>query len=227
MPTWINLLSQLSDLAALPVFVGLVATATVIAVVRDWRFALWALLVQYILVGILHLRMLSPELALIKVLVGVLICPMLYWAARWVESERAHKAEVERHRIAALQGKVPLPPLPWPIQYTNWTFRLLAILLLSLVLYSVSISWPLPWIAEDIAPACLWLALIGLFVLVLTSEPLPAGMGLLTLVSGFGLYYDAMSPGLVGVGVLAAIDLLMGLAISYLITAHALTGEVL
>ena len=208
-------------------FVGLVAMASVIAVVRDWRFALWALLVQYILVGILHLRMLSPELALIKVLVGVLICPMLYWAARWVESERAHKAEIERQKIAAEHGKVPLPPLPWPIQSTNWMFRLLAILLLSLVLYGVSISFPLPWIAADIAPACLWLVLIGLFVLVLTSEPLPAGMGLLTLVSGFGLYYDVMSPGLVGVGVLATIDLLMGLAISYLVTVRALTGEVM
>jgi hypothetical protein len=226
-PIWTNFLSQLSELSALPAFVGLVITASVIAVVRDWRFALWALLVQYVLVGILHLRMLPPELALIKVLVGVLICPMLYWAARWVEGERAHKAEIERHRIATEQGQVPLPPLPWPLQPTNWMFRLLAILLLSLVLYSVSISWPLPWIAPDIAPACLWLVLIGGFVLTLTSEPLPAGMGLLTLVSGFGLYYDVMSPGLVGVGVLATIDLLMGLALSYLITVRALTGEVL
>ena len=69
--------------------------------------------------------------------------------------------------------------------------------------------------------------MIGVFVLVLTSEPLPAGMGLLTLVSGFELYYDVMSPGLVGVGVWATIDLLMGLAVSYLITVRALTGEVL
>jgi hypothetical protein len=69
--------------------------------------------------------------------------------------------------------------------------------------------------------------MIGLFVLILTPEPLPTGIGLLTLVSGFGLYYDTMSPGLAGVGLLAALDLVMGLAISYLITARALTGEVL
>ena len=60
-----DFLSQLSALSTLPTFVGLVATASVIAIVRDWRFALWALLAQYILVGVLHLRMLSPELALI------------------------------------------------------------------------------------------------------------------------------------------------------------------
>jgi hypothetical protein len=152
---------------------------------------------------------------------------MLYWAARWVESERVHKAELERREIAALEDEVPLPPLPWPIRPTNWVFRLLAILLLSLVLYSVYRRFPLPDIAADIAPSCLWLAMIGLFTLVLTSEPLPAGIGLLTLVAGFGLYYDTMSPGLAGVGLLSAIDLVMGLSISYLITVRALTGDVL
>jgi hypothetical protein len=222
-----DILSQLSNLSAWPIFFGLVGTASVIAVIRDWRFSLWALLVQYVLVGILHLRMLPPELALIKILVGVLVCPMLYWGARWVEGERTHKAEIERREFTARPGEAPLPPLPWPIQSTNWMFRLLAILLLSLVLYGISTSFPLPGIAPDIAPVCLWLILIGLFVLILTSEPLPAGIGLLTLVSGFGLYYDIMSPGLVGVGVLAAIDLMMGLVISYLVSVHALTGEVL
>jgi hypothetical protein len=166
-------------------------------------------------------------LALLKVLVGMLICPMLYWSARWVESERPHRAEMERREIERTRGQVPLPPMPWPVWPTNWVFRLLAILLLSLVLYSVSIAVPLPFVDADIAPACTWLALIGLFVLVMTSEPLSAGMGLLTLVSGFDLFYDATSPGLAGVGVLAAIHLVMGLAISYLVVVRGLTGEVL
>jgi hypothetical protein len=227
MSTWMDLLEQLSHLSALPGFLGLLVTASVIAIVREWRFALWALLIQYILIGLLHLRMLSPQLALIRVLSGVLVCPMLYWAARWVESERVHKAELERREIAAKEDEVPLPPLPWPIRPTNWVFRLLAILLLALVLYSVYRRFPLPDIAADIAPSCLWLAMIGLFVLILTPEPLPAGMGLLTLVAGFGLYYDTLSPGLAGVGLLAAVDLVMGLAISYLVTVRALTGEVL
>lgn len=227
MPVWLELVSQLAELSGLPALIGLVVTASMIAVVRDWRFGLWALLVQYILLGVLHLRMLPFELALVKVLVGMLICPMFYWAARWVESERVHRAEMERQEIAARQGEVPLPPLPWPMRPTNWVFRLLAVLLLGIVLYSVSSAFSLPFIAPDIAPACIWLGLVGLLILVLTSEPLSAGMGLLTLVSGFELYFDVMSPGLVGIGVLAVIDLLMGLAISYLIIVRDLTGEVL
>jgi hypothetical protein len=217
----------LGNLSGRPAFLGLVVTAAVIAVARDWRYGLWALLIQYVLVSVLHLRMIAPQLALIKLLVGVLICPMIYWAARWVEGERAHKAEEERREIADKRGEVPLPPLPWPVRPTNWVFRLLSVLLLGLVLYSVSISFPLPFIPADLAPSCVWLGLVGLLILVLTSEPLSAGMGLLTLVAGFELYFDIMSPGLAGVGVFAVIDLLMGLAISYLITVRDLTGEVL
>jgi hypothetical protein len=226
MPPWKEVLSQLSYLAAWPVFLALMVTAALIVIAHDWRFGLWALLAQYILVSILHLRMLSPELALIKLVVGVLVCPMLYWAARWVESERAHKAEIERQKLAE-QGKVPLPPLPWPVRPTSWMFRLLAVVLLAVVLYSVSQSFTLPFVDADIAPVCIWLWLAGLLILVLTSEPLPAGMGLLTLVAGFELFFDALSPGLVGLGVMAAINLLIGLAISYLTTVRALTGEVL
>ena len=132
----------------------------------------------------------------------------------------------ERQKIAGT-GEVPLPPLPWPVRPTNWMFRLLSILLLGIVLYSVSRAFSLPFVDADIAPVCIWLWLVGLLTLVLTSEPLPAGVGLLTLVSGFELFFDAMSPGLVGIGILAAIDLLMGLAISYLTTVRDLTGEVL
>jgi len=220
-------LAQLAQLDGLPAFVGLIATASLIAVARDWRFGLWGLLIQYVLVGLLHARMLPFELAVIKVLAGVLICPMLYWAARWVESERAHKAQIERQQIAQQEGEVPLPPLPWPVRPTSGLFRVLAILLLAIVLYSVSISFPLPLIAADIAPSCIWLVLIGLFILVLTSEPLPAGMGLLTLIAGFELFFDVMDPGLVGVGILAAINLVTGLAISYMAVVRDLTGEVL
>jgi hypothetical protein len=227
MPVWKDLLTQLSNLSAWPMFVGLLFTSAVIIVARDWRFWLWALLVQYVLMSVLHLRMLTPELALLKLIVGVLICPMLYWAARWVESERVHRADIERQKIAEKGGEVPLPPLPWPVRSTSWVFRLLTVLLLGMVLYSVSQLLSLPFVDADIATVCIWLWLVGLLILVLTSEPLPGGIGLLVLVSGFELFFDAMSPGLVGLGVFAAIDLLMGLAISYLIVVRDLTGEVL
>ena len=222
-----QVLDQLSNLSAWPALVALMLTGSVIVIAREWRFGLWSLLVQYVLVSVVHLRMLAPELALIKLIAGVLVCPMIYWAARWVEGERAHRAEMERQQIARKEGQVPLPPLPWPVRPTNWIFRLLTVLLLGIVLVSVARSATLPLVDGDIGAVCIWLWLVGLLVLILTSEPLHAGMGLLTLVTGFGLFFDALSPGLVGIGVLAMIDLLIGLAISYLITVRDLTREVL
>jgi len=224
---WQEILADLARLSAWPIFVVLLVTSSVIVVASDWRFWLWSLLVQYVLLGVLHMRVLGPELALIKVVAGALVCPMLYWAARSVESERGHKAEIERERIAKESGEVPLPPLPWPVRSTNWMFRLLTTLLLFLVLYSVSRSLSLPLVDADIALVCIWLWLVGLLILVLTSEPLPAGLGLLTLISGFDLFFDAFSPGLVGLGILAAVNLLLGLAFSYLTTVRELTGELL
>jgi hypothetical protein len=202
-------------------------TGSVIVISGDWRFGLWALLVQYVLVSLVHLRMLPPELALIKLITGVLVCPMIYWAARWVEGERAHRAEMERQRIAQQESTVPLPPLPWPVRPTNWIFRLLTMLLLGIVLVSVSRSFVLPLVERDIGAVCVWLWLVGLLLMILTSEPLHAGMGLLTTIAGFGLFFDALSPGIVGIGVLAVIDLLIGLAISYLTAVRDLTGQVL
>ena len=225
--TWPEFVSDLANLSAWPMFVGLVVTSAIIVIARDWRFWLWALLTQYVLVSLVHLRVLPPELALLKLVAGALVCPMLYWAARWVETERAHKAEVEREQIAQEAGTVPLPPLPWPVRTTHWSFRLLAVLLLGLVLYSVSRSLSLPFVDADIAPVCIWLWLVGLLVLVLTPEPLPAGIGLLSLMAGFDLFFDTLSPGLVGTGMLAAIHLLTGFAISYLTVVRELTGEVL
>lgn len=226
MSLWLDVLAQLAALSAWPLLVGLLMTTSVIVIAGDWRFWLWALLVQYVLISVLHLRNLPPTLAVIKLIVGLLICPMLYWAARWVESERAHKAQIERQRLAE-QGEVPLPPLPWPVRATNWPFRLLAVLLLSMVLFGMSRSVTLPFVDPDHAMVCIWLWLVGLLILVLTSEPLPAGIGMLTMISGFELFLGALSPGLVVLGILAAINLLIGLSISYLTTVRELTGEVL
>jgi hypothetical protein len=221
------LFDQLANLSAWPALMALMITSSIIVISRDWRFGLWAFLVQYVIVSVVHLRMLPLELALVKLITGVLVCPMIYWAARWVESERAHRAEIERQRIAQQGGEVPLPPLPWPVRPTNWIFRVLAMLLLGLVLVSVSRSFVLPLVERDIGAVCVWLWLVGFLILILTSEPLHAGMGLLTAIAGFGLFFDALSPGIVGIGVLAVIDLLIGLAVSYLTTIRDLTGEVL
>ena len=105
-------------------------------------------------------------------------------------------------------------------------FRLLAVVLTGLVASSVLNSYPLPEMPRDISFACYWLALIGLLAMILTAEPLKAGLGLLTFMAGFELFYAALESSLSvadllrAVGLLGIVNLFMALAIAYLASAR-------
>jgi len=62
---------------------GLVVTASLIIVIRDWRVSLAALLAQYLLVGFLLTRLIAPEVATVKTLVGALHQLMNAFAKRF------------------------------------------------------------------------------------------------------------------------------------------------
>ncbi len=212
MPTLTDVLAQLSFLMTTPAIVGLVVTASLIVVVSDWRFSLAALSVQYVLVGLLLTRLIQPQVAVIKVLIGALVCVVLYLTARLV-SESSEAPPLQRKDA----GGVSLP---------DFTFRLLAALFVGLAVYSLSMRYPLPEVPPDIGLACYWLASLGLLVLMLTEEPLKAGMGLLTLVTGFELFYSALERSLSVVGFLGIANFLIALAIAYLAASGAeLTPE--
>jgi uncharacterized MnhB-related membrane protein len=188
---------------------GLVLTASLIIVVRDWRVFLAALLAQYLLVGFLLTRLITPEMATVKALVGALICPILYLTAR-------------RVRWGRQRSKDSSSPLPtrWEVFPVGLPFRLLAVVLTGLVASSLLNSYPLPEVPRDIGFACYWLALIGLLAMVLTAEPLKAGLGLLTFMAGFELFYAALESSLSVVGFLGIVNLLLALAIAYLASAR-------
>jgi hypothetical protein len=62
--------------------------------------------------------------------------------------------------------------------------------------------------------------LIGLVVLMLTDQPLLAGPGLLTALTGFELLYTLLESSLVIVFLLAAMNLLLTASISYLVAVQ-------
>jgi len=223
MPTLPDVLAQLSFLTTTPAIVGLIVTASLIVIISDWRFSLAALLGQYVLVGLLLTRLIQPQVAVIKVLIGALVCVVLYLTARLVsESSEAPPSEREdtedgRLPLHAIRGKTSLP---------NLAFRLLAALFVGLAVYSLSKRYPLPEVPPDIGLACYWLASLGLLALMLTEEPLKAGMGLLTLVTGFELFFSVLERSLSVVGFLGIANFLIALAIAYLAASRAeLTPE--
>jgi hypothetical protein len=66
---------------------------------------------------------------------------------------------------------------------------------------------------------------LGLLNLGLTEEPLKAGMGLLTVLIGFEVFYAAVEPALAIVALLAAVEFAVALAVSYLALVQRGGGE--
>jgi uncharacterized MnhB-related membrane protein len=215
-PTLPEVLAQLSFLTIKAAIVGLVITASLIVVVRDWRFSLAALAVQYVLVGLLLTRLIQPQVALTKVLIGALVCIVLYLTGRLASTgEEEQTSEQE----AAGDGRSPLRAIGGGSSLADFTFRFLAALFVGLAVYSLSKRYPLPEVPSDIGFACYWLASLGLLVLMLTDEPVKAGMGLLTLITGFELFYSALERSLSVVGFLGIANFLIALAIAYIAAA--------
>ena len=202
----------LSALSHVELMLGLLITGTVIVVLQDWRLNLWALMAQYVLVGLLLVRVMPLRVALIQVIIGGLICVILYITAR-----RLHwgRVVVATHGIqepsSAVRDLVP----------TNLWFRL-AVALLALVVSS-ALGNRHPFVHEPygISQACYWLVAIGLLTVVLSRDPFKVGLGLLTFQSGFGLLLATFEKSLSVAALTGVVSLLTVLAISYLTSAQA------
>jgi hypothetical protein len=99
-------------------------------------------------------------------------------------------------------------------------FRFLAVMLMALLAVAVSQSFPMPVIPPEVGLGSYWLILNGLLILMLTEHPLKAGQGLLTAITGFELLYSSIERSLAMVWLLAVVNLLLTLAIAYLIVAR-------
>ena len=66
---------------------------------------------------------------------------------------------------------------------------------------------------------------MGLLGLGLTDEPLTAGMSLLTLLTGFELFYHSLEQAITIIGFLIGIELLITLVTAYLTVARHLTPQ--
>ncbi len=76
-------------------------------------------------------------------------------------------------------------------------------------------------LSRDITIGTFGLLLLGLLNILLNENPLKVGVGLLSLLAGFEMFYTSVEPTLTIVGLLGLTNLIIGLAISYLTTAWA------
>ena len=216
MPTFAELLAQLSFLAAMPSTFGVLITAGLLVVFLDWRISVFALACQTIFAGLLFSRVLPAQIAGVKVVVGLLICLQLFVTARQIGQRRSN---------SKLPKGLPTEKPPQPsgsslpsIIPTGLPFRIVAALMVIIIVWQASLlpDLALPEVSSDVAIATLGLLALGLLGLGLTEEPLKAGMFLITVLTGFELYYAAVEPALAVMALLAAMDFAVALGASYL-----------
>lgn len=197
-------LERLSELVSLPAAWGIFVTGAVIYLIDAWRIRFLALLVQYTFVGMLFARIFDtrPEMALMKISVGWLISGALLLSAR-----------IRRRSVAASEVR-----LRWA---ANLPFRILALATVTVVARLASTRYTLPYVSPDLGLACFLLVVLAvLFLGTEEGDPSVVGVGLLNLLAALDIFYSAQDPGLMVTGLLVIVNLLIGLASSYLTVAE-------
>ena len=211
-------------IAALPgtaVLIGLLIAAGLLVFLINWRLLILALGAQYILIGLMLTRVVPIELAAVKALVGIMICPVLYITARRVNWGQPEEDETEEESSADRPRR-----RWWHILGAGWPVRLIVAVLALAISIGLALRNPLPIVADqavsrDLTTGAFSVMLLGVINAALAENPLKVGMGLLSLLAGFELFYTSVEPTLTIVGLLGLTNLFLALAVAYLTTAWA------
>jgi hypothetical protein len=219
-PTIFDWLERFDFLRGYPAAIGVLVTAVIIVLAWEWRIAILALAAQYLFVTLLYVDVLDPQLAATKLLTGLFVCIILaitagqvHWGRLPVDVLPEEAAQIKAEQRLKI-GRFSMP--------TSGLLRLAAVLIMALVLVALTseVGAGLP-VLLDTEPYFEWAVLglmaFGLLALAISPEPLRAGMGLLMFLSGFELYYSLLEQSLAMLAVLAALNLLAAVVISYLV----------
>jgi hypothetical protein len=211
MDTLQDIFLTLTALSHVELMLGLLITGTVIIALEGWRLNLWALIAQSVLVGVLLARVIPAEVALTKIIVGGMVCLILYLTAR--------RAYGGMGRVAAWAwGQTPTAGSA--VFSMDLWFRLVVALLAALVSTTLGDKHPFVDQPLGISQACYWLVCIGLLTVVLGRDPFKVGLGLLTFQAGFDILLVTFEQSLSVAALVGVVHLLTGLAIAYLTSAR-------
>ncbi len=191
----------------MPAVAGIVISAGILVVNRDWRLNVFALTVQYFFVVLLMTRVIRLEVAAVKGLIGWMICMVFYLTERRASEMQQSTADKEAKTSRRLDR--------WMMS-ARTSFYLLACLLMLVAAHTAALRIPLPEIPTDLTLACYQMAGMGLLLIGLSESPMQVGFGLLIFLSGFDLFYVALEPSLAVAGLLGAVSFLIALATAYL-----------
>jgi len=216
-PSIFDWLETFSFLRGYPSVWLLLATGTLITLFLDWRLSLFALIVQYLVATLLYFDLLNPQLALIKLFVGMFVCLILYWTARQVDYGRSHGSPGRSYPVKTGR-KIQVGPLSMPRNLAERAAAaVIALLLVVILQWGFSLYLPgLPEGMDYINLAILLLITLGMAGVITSRDPLSGGMSVLTFLTGFELYFAAIDQTTRTLGLLAVLNFVVALVVSYL-----------
>lgn len=215
-PTLFDWIQRLEFLRGTPAAYVVLVTALLIVIAWDWRLAIAALTLQYLAAAVLYLDVLEPRFVIIKLFVGWFICIMLYITARQVNWGTLSE-DLSPEESVALQNDREIRIGPYLLP-SNAPFRLLLALFVAVaaIILSQRQGLRLPAVTEAMNLAVLALGGLGLIGMAVTTEPWKAGLGLLTFMTGFELFYNSLDQSITMLVFLAVSNLTLTLTIAYL-----------
>ena len=216
-PSIFDWLETFSFLRGYPSVWLLLATGTLITLFLDWRLSLFALIVQYLVATLLYFDLLNPQLALIKLFVGMFVCLILYWTARQVDYGRSHGSPGRSYPVKTGR-KIQVGPLSMPRNLAERAAAaVIALLLVVILQWGFSLYLPgLPEGMDYINLVILLLITLGMAGVITSRDPLSGGMSVLTFLTGFELYFAAIDQTTRTLALLAVLNFVVALVVSYL-----------
>lgn len=203
----VDLFRQLSILVGLPAVLVAGAGAALLVVARDWRLCLFGYAVVSVMLALLLSQIIPTAWALMQAIAGGLIAVILFLSAR-----QLHWMPSGGRRWEAR----------WPVMASLTSFRVLAVGLAAVAFSVVHDAVLLPGLDPLLRDAVGWLVMMSLLGLALHEEPLHAGLCLLTFLGGIELLLFTLIQRRMLVGVWLGGQMLLGLAIAYLVLARGL-----
>jgi len=213
----VDLIRQFSILIGLPAAVIACAATAAIVIARDWRLVLFAYAALSTMLALLLSQVIPTEWALLHVIVGGLVAVMLYLSARQTRWAALRRGDSALSLSSGLSRAAR-----WPQVASLSSFRLLAVALVTVAYLALRDDVRLPVIQPLLRDTVFWLGLVGVLGLALHEEPLHAGLSLLTVLGGFQLLLFSLTQQRMLVGITEGGQLLLGLAISYLVLSRGL-----
>lgn len=190
-----------TDIVSWVAVVAALATATTILISRDWRVSLGALAIQYLVVFWLVTRHLPFAMGSVKLIAGWMVVAILGMT----------RLSLTDHEQGEQDAFFP----------RGASFRVILMGIAAFVAAGATprIEAAIPGLGMPVIAGGALLIGAGVAHLGVTSNVLRVALGLLTMLSGFEIIYAAVESAILVTGLIAAVNLGLGMLGSYLLVA--------